>query len=148
MEGGMRRASVTSAVALLLVSLGIAFFAAAFNVFAVDAVAESRISEAGPGDWIGDPQALQWDILTGLGLTGATAAVGAVVACIRARRFALAVSAVTWTVLQASLWHLVSHASANTAGDLLFWQLAGVALLIAAVVMVPPGLDRLPPQDR
>jgi hypothetical protein len=52
-----RRSSWVAAVGFLLISLGISAYAGLLNLFAVDAVAESRISASGPESWLGRPSA-------------------------------------------------------------------------------------------
>jgi hypothetical protein len=131
------RASRLSAVAFLLGSGGIAVFSGVLNLFAVDVVAASHIAAAGPESWIGQPDAWQWDAITALGLAGALAAACITTACIHARRGAALAMAPAWAVIEGGLLWLVWQASSNTAGDLLLWQLAAAALLVAAVAMTP-----------
>jgi hypothetical protein len=135
--GRRHRASLVSAVAFLLLSIGVAVFSAVFNLFAVDVVANSQIAAAGPGSWIGEPDEWQWDGITALGLAGALAAAFIVSACIHARRSLVFAVAVAWAIIEGGLLRLVWHASSNTAGDLLVWQLAAAAALIAAVATIP-----------
>jgi hypothetical protein len=56
---------------------------------------------------------------------------------IRARRFTALTAAGAWTIVEIGLLALVWHASPNTGGGLLLWQLAGAALLDVALARTP-----------
>ena len=132
-----RHASRVSAVAFLLVSVGVGVFSGVFNLLAVDVVAGSRITGARPGSWIGQPDKWHWDAIAALGVAGALAAAYIVSACIHARRVPALAVAAAWAISEGALLRLVWHASPNTGEDLVLWQLAGAALLVAAVAMIP-----------
>jgi hypothetical protein len=132
-----RRAARLPAVGFLVLSLGVAAFAAVFSLFSNDVVAESAISAAGPGSWLGRPGAWQWDAITALGLAGALAAAFVTVSCFRARRRRAVAGAAIWALAAATLSALVWHASSNTGSDLVLWQLAGAVLLAIALAGTP-----------
>jgi hypothetical protein len=135
--GARWRVSRLLAVAALLVSVGIGVFSGAFNLRAVDVVAASRESAAGPGSWIGRPDEWQWDAITALGLAGALVAAYVVSACFHARRGPAIAAALAWALSAAGLSSFVWHASPNTGADLVLWQLLGGAALVAAVASIP-----------
>jgi hypothetical protein len=128
-----RRGVLLPGLALLALSIAIAVFAGVFNLLAADVAAATQIAAAGPDSWIGRPDARQWDDITALGLTGALAAASVVSASVRARRSLAFAAAAAWSLVETGLLLLVWHASENTAGDLLLWQLAGAALLVASL---------------
>ena len=131
------RASRVAAVAFLLVSVGVGVFCGVFSLFAVDVVADSRIATAGPGSWIGQPDEWQWVAIVALGLAGALAAAYIASACIHGRRFPAFAGAAAWAIVEGGLLRLVWHASLNSGGALLLGQLAGAAVLVPAVALIP-----------
>lgn len=130
-------ASRVAAVAFLLVSVGIGVFSGVFNLFAVDVVGSSWSAAAGPGSWIGQSDQWQWDAITALGLAGAVVAAYVLSACIHGRRVSAFAAAAAWAIVEGGLVRLVWHASPNSGGDLVLWQLAGAAVLVAAVALIP-----------
>jgi hypothetical protein len=131
-----RRRALIPGLALLTVSIAIAVFSVVLNVLSVDVVAASQIAAAGPESWIGRPGAQGWDVITSLGFAGALAAACVTLASVRALRPLAFAAAAAWTIVEAGMLLMVWHASSNTAGGLLIWQLVGTALLAVAMVMV------------
>jgi hypothetical protein len=132
-----RRAARLPALGILVLSIGVAAFAAVFGLFPEDVVAESDIAAAGPGSWLSRPGAWQWDALTALGLAGALAAAFVAVSCFRAQRHRAVAGGAIWALASTALAALVWHASSNTGSDLVLWQLAGAVLLIVALAATP-----------
>jgi hypothetical protein len=132
-----RRSSWVAAVGFLLISLGISAYAGLLNLFAVDAVAESRISASGPESWLGRPGAWQWDAMTALGVAAALLAGYMAAELLRRGRLRFFYPPAGWALCEAALVWFVWHASPNSGGVLALWQLAGAALLLAAAAGSP-----------
>jgi hypothetical protein len=127
-----RRSSWVAAVGFLLISLGISAYAGLLNLFAVDAVAESRIAASGPESWLGRPGAWQWDAITALGVAAALLAGYMVAELLRRSRVRSVNAPAGWALAEVVLLGLVWRASPNSGGVLVLWQFAGAALLLAA----------------
>jgi hypothetical protein len=132
-----RRAARLPAIGFVVLSTGVAAFAAVFGLFPEDVVAESDLSAAGPASWLSRPRAWQWDAVTALGLAGALAAAFVALSCFRAQRHRAVAGGAIWALASTTLAALVWHASSNTGSDLVLWQLAGAVLLVTALAGTP-----------
>jgi hypothetical protein len=112
-------------------------YAGLLNLFAVDAVAQSRISASGPESWLGRPGAWQWDAITALGVAAALLAGYMVAELLRRSRLRSVNAPAGWALVEVVLLGLVWHASPNSGGVLVLWQFAGAALLLAAAASSP-----------
>ena len=119
---------VPSGVALLGVG-GILAFSWLFAGFTCDARCYAS------GSWTTTADAWQWNAIGWLALAAAALAAAALRRAWRGASRTAGLLSATAASAYAAEWVLVNHASANTAGDFIFWLLAEAVVLFIAVAV-------------